>query len=174
MMPCKNNKWLFVLAIYCLLFVGCGYRLVGTGNALPPHIKTIHIPVFENTSSQPEIHRQLTSFVLQSFISDGRLKIVNKDEADLIVDATLSYYNLRNVAFSSQDLVSDIIIELEIDLKVTDQVKNEIFIKKKLKQQWDYKSTPDLADTETARLEALDQAYIDFGNRLVSLIIDQF
>ena len=174
MMTCKNNKWLFVLAIYCLFFSGCGYRLVGTGSALPPHIKTIHIPVFENTSSQPEIHRQLTSFVLQSFISDGRLKIVNKDEADLIVDATLSYYNLRNVAFSSQDLVSDIIIELEIDLKVTDQVKNEIFIKKKLKQQWDYKSTPDLADTETARLEALDQAYIDFGNRLVSLVIDQF
>ena len=174
MIPCKNNKWLFVLAIYCLFFSGCGYHLVGTGKALPSHIKTIHIPVFENISSQPEIHRQLTSFVLQSFISDGRLKIVNKDEADLIVDATLSYYNLRNVAFSSQDLVSDIIIELEIDLKVTDQVKNEIFIKKKLKQQWDYKSTPDLADTETARLEALDQAYIDFGNRLVSLIIDQF
>ena len=174
MMTCKNNKWLFVLAIYCLFFSGCGYRLVGTGSALPPHIKTIHIPVFKNTSSQPEIHRQLTSFVLQSFISDGRLKIANKDDADLIVDATLSYYNLRNVAFSSQDLVSDIIIELEIDLKVTDQVKNEIFIKKKLKQQWDYKSTPDLADTETARLEALDQAYIDFGNRLVSLIIDQF
>ena len=173
-MPWKNNKWLFVLAIDCMFFSGCGYHLVGTGNTLPPHIKTIHIPVFENTSSQPEIHRQLTSFVLQSFISDGRLKIVNKDEADLIVNATLSYYNLRNVAFSSQDLVSDIIIELEIDLKVTDQVKNEIFIKKKLKQQWDYKSTPDLADTETARLEALDQAYIDFGNRLVSLIIDQF
>ena len=173
-MPCKNNIWLFVLAIYCLFFSGCGYHLVGTGNTLPTHIKTIHIPVFENTSSQPEIHRQLTTFVLQSFISDGRLKIVIKDDADLIVDATLSYYNLRNVAFSSQDLVSDIIIELEIDLKVTDQVKNEIFIKKKLKQQWDYKSTPDLADTETARLEALDQAYIDFGNRLVSLIIDQF
>ena len=174
MIPCKNNKWLFVLAIYCLFFWGCGYHLVGTGSALPSHIKTIHIPVFENTSSQPEIHRQLTSFVLQSFISDGRLQIVNKDEADLVVNATLSYYNLRNVAFSSQDLVSDIIIELEIDLKVTDQVKNKIFMEKELKQQWDYKSTPDLADTETARLEALDQAYIDFGNRLVSLIIDQF
>ena len=90
------------------------------------------------------------------------------------MDGKLSYYNLRNVAFSSQDLVSDIIIELHIDLKVIDQVKNEIFMEKELKQQWDYKSTPDLADTETARLDALDQAYIDFGNRIVSLIIDQF
>ncbi|MZG54179.1 MAG: hypothetical protein F3743_11525 [Nitrospinae bacterium] len=174
MMPKKNFKWLSVIAIYCLVFSGCGYRLIGTNSALPPHIKTIHIPVFENTSAQPEIHRQLTSFVLQSFISDGRLKIVKKEEADLVVDGKLSYYNLRNVAFSSQDLVSDIIIELHIDLKVIDQVKNEIFMEKELKQQWDYKSTPDLADTETARLDALDQAYIDFGNRIVSLIIDQF
>ena len=170
----KINKWLSTSVFFCLVFSGCGYSLVGTGSALPKHIKTIHVPVFENTSSQPEIHRELTSVVLQSFISDGRLKIANKDDADLIVDATLNYYNLRNVAFSSQDLVSDIIIELEVELKVTDQVKNKVFIEKKLKQQWDYKSTPDLADTETARIQALGQAYIDFGNRLVSLIIDQF
>lgn len=163
-----------LFAISCFLLSGCGYHLVGTGSTLPPHIKSIFIPVFENTSSQPEIHRELTSIVLQSFISDGRLKIAKKEDADLVLEGILSYYNLRNVAFSSQDLVSDIIIELEIKIKVTDQVKNEIFMEKKLKQQWDYNSTPDIADTETARLEALDLAYNDTGNRLVSLIIDQF
>ena len=63
--------------------------------------------------------------------------------------------------------------DYEIRINLFD-IKNKILMEKELKQQWDYKSTPDLADTETARLEALDQAYIDFGNRLVSLIIDQF
>jgi len=170
----KKNNWRLPLIILCIFLSGCGYRLVGTGNSLPPHIKTIFISVFENTSSQPEIHRELTSVVLQSFISDGRLKVVKKNEADLVMDATLSYYNLRNVAFSSVDLVSDIILELEVEFKVTDQVKNKIFMEKKLKQQWDYKSSSDIAETETARLEALDLAYNDMGNRLVSLIIDQF
>ncbi len=174
MKPNPKNNWRFFCTIFYFLLSGCGYHLIGTGNSLPSHIKTIHIPVFENTSSQPEIHRELTSVVLQSFISDGRLKVAKKDKADLVLDATLSYYNLRNVAFSSQDLVSDIIIELEVDLKVTDQVKNKIFMEKKLKQQWDYKSTADIAGTERARLEALDLAYNDMGNRLVSLIIDQF
>ena len=55
-----------------------------------------------------------------------------------------------------------------------DQVKNKIFLKEELKNQWDYKSNSDIGDTETERLKALDQAYIDLGNRLVSLIIDQF
>ena len=174
MNPKKKNNWLLSFFISCFLFSGCGYHLVGTGNTLPPHLKTIYISVFQNTSSQPEIHRELTSAVLQSFISDGRLKVARKDNADLIMDATLNYYKLRNVSFGSQDLVSNIIVEVEIDLTITDQIKNKIFMKEKFKTQWDYKSTSDIAATERARLKALDLGFQDLGRRLVSLLIDQF
>ena len=170
----KRRNWLLLFAISCCLFYGCGYHLVGTGKNLPAHLRTISIPVFKNTSSQPEIHRELTSAILQSFISDGRLKVVKKEDADLVMNGTLSYYNKRAVSFNSQDLVADFIIEIEVKLEVFDQVKNKIFLKEELKNQWDYKSNSDIGDTETERLKALDQAYIDLGNRLVSLIIDQF
>jgi len=166
-----KKNWLF---IFCLLFSGCGYHLVGTGSTLPAHIKSIAIPVFENSSSQPEIHRELTSIILRSFINDGRLKVTNKDDADLVMTGALTYYDTRTASFSSEDLASDIIIELGVDIEVTDQVKNKIFLKQKLKTQWDYKSTSDISDTETARLRALDDAYNELGTRLVSLIIDQF
>ena len=174
MTPKKKNNWLLSFSISCFLFSGCGYHLVGTGSTLPPHLKTIYISVFKNTSSQPEIHRELTSAVLRSFISDGRLKVARKDNADLIMDATLNYYQLRNVSFGSQDLVSNIILEFGVRLKVTDQVKNKIFMEKELKTQWDYKSTSDIATTESARLEAEDLAFQDLGRRLVSLLVDQF
>jgi hypothetical protein len=159
----------------CLLLPNCGYRLVGTDkNTLPAHIKSISIPVFENSSSQPEIHRELTSMILRSFINDGRLKVTKKDDADLLMTGDLTYYDIRTAAFSSRDLASDIIIELEVDIEVTDQVKNKIFLKQKIKTQWDYKSTSDISDTEIARLRALDDAYNELGTRLVSLIIDHF
>jgi len=174
MKPKKKNNWLLAFSISCFLFSGCGYQLVGTGNTLPPHLKSIHISVFKNTSSQPEIHRQLTSAVLKSFISDGRLKVARKNNADLIMEATLNYYKIRNVSFGSQDLVGNIILEFGVQLKVTDQVKNKIFIEKEVKTQWDYKSTSDIAGTERARLEAADLAFQDLGRRLVSLIVDQF
>ncbi len=166
-----KNIWLLT---FCFLFSGCGYQLIGTGNTLPAHLKSISIPVFKNSSSQPEIHRELTSIILRSFINDGRLKVTNKDAADLVMTGTLTYYDLRTASFSSEDFSSDIIIELGVDVEVTDQVKNKIFLKEKLKTQWDYKSTSDIADTETARLRALDDAYNELGTRLVSLIIDQF
>ena len=174
MKPKKKNNWLLSFSISCLIFSGCGYHLVGTGTSLPSHLKTIFIPVFKNTSSQPEIHRELTSAVLEAFISDGRLKVAKKGNADLIMDATLTYYQKRNVSFGSQDLVSNIIVEVEIELKVTDQIKNKIFMKEIFKTQWDYKSTSDIAATERARLKALDLGFQDLGRRLVSLLIDQF
>ena len=174
MKPKKKNNWLLSFSISCFLFSGCGYHLVGTGSSLPPHLKTIFISVFKNTSSQPEIHRELTRAVLETFINDGRLKVARKDDADLIMDGVLTYYTKRNVAFGSEDLVSNIIIEVEIELKVTDQIKNKIIIQEKLKTQWDYKSTSDIATTERARLEAIDLGFQDLGRRLVSLLIDQF
>jgi len=174
MKPKKKNNWLLSFSISCFLFSGCGYHLVGTGSSLPSHLKTISIPVFKNTSSQPEIHRELTSAVLEAFISDGRLKVAKKGNADLIMDATLIFYQKRNVSFGSQDLVSNIIVEVEIDLTITDQIKNKIFMKEKFKTQWDYKSTSDIAATERARLKALDLGFQDLGRRLVSLLIDQF
>ena len=170
----KKNNWLLSFSISCFIFSGCGYHLVGTGSSLPPHLKTIFISVFKNTSSQPEIHRELTSAVLESFISDGRLEVVKKDDADLIMDANLTYYKQRNVSFGSQDLVSNIIVEVEIELIVTDQVKNKIFMKEKFQTQWDYVSTSDVTTTERARLEALDLGFEDLGRRLVSLLVDQF
>ena len=166
-----KNIWLLT---FCLLLSSCGYHLVGTGNTLPAHLKSIAIPVFENSPSQPEIHRELTSIILRSFINDGRLKVTKKDDADLVMNGALTYYATRTAAFSSEDLASDIIIELGVEVEVTDQVKNKIFLKQKLKTQWDYKSTSDISDTETARLQALDDAYNELGTRLVSLIVDQF
>ena len=174
MKPKKKNNWLLSFSISCFLFSGCGYHLIGTGNSLPTHLKTISIPVFKNSSSQPEIHRELTSAVLEAFISDGRLKVAKKGNADLVMDATLVFYQKRNVSFGSQDLVSNIIVEVEIDLTITDQIKNKIFMKEKFKTQWDYKSTSDIAATERARLKALDLGFQDLGRRLVSLLIDQF
>ena len=112
------------LLVISLLLNGCGYHLVGTGSSLPPHLKTLSIPVFSNSSSEPEIHRELTSNIIDSFISDGRLKVVRKGESDMVMKGTLYYYDLKAVSFSSSDFVSDYIVELGVDVEVIDKVND--------------------------------------------------
>lgn len=167
-------KHIFFKFWILLLLSGCGYNLVGTGSTLPEHLKTISIPVFTNNSSQPEIHRELTSAVIDSFVTDGRIKVVKKSQADMVMTGNLFYYDLRTVAFSANDFAEGYIVELGVDVEVMDKVNNIPYLKQHLRTNWNYKATPDIVDTESARLAALNQAYQILGNRLVSLLINQF
>ena len=164
----------WILLGIALLANGCGYHLVGTGSSLPPHLNTLFIPVFTNSSSEPEIHRELTSSIIDSFITDGRLKIVGESKADMVMKGNLYYYNLRAVSFSSSDFASDYIVKLGVEVEVIDKVHDKSYMKFKGTVKWDYKATSDIVDTESARLAALEEAYKELSNRLVSLLIDQF
>ena len=164
----------WILFGIALLLNGCGYHLVGTGSSLPSHLKTLFIPVFTNSSSEPEIHRELTSSIINSFITDGRLKIVRKGNSDMVMKGSLFYYDLRAVSFSSSDFASDYIVKLGVEVEVIDKVYDKPYIKDNFTTKWDYKATSDIVDTESARLAALEEAYKELGNRLVSLLIDQF
>ncbi len=163
-----------LLLLIALLLNGCGYHLVGTGSSLPKHLKTLYIPVFKNSSSQPEIHRELTSAIINSFIRDGRLKIVRKGKADMVMKGSLFYYDLRAAAVGTSGFAADYIISLGVEVEVIDKINDEPYMKDKFTTKWDYKVTADIVGAETSRLAALEEAYNELGNRLVSLLIDQF
>jgi outer membrane lipopolysaccharide assembly protein LptE/RlpB len=164
------NLWVLLT----LLLNGCGYHLTGTGSTLPKHLKTLSIPVFTNSSFQPEIHRELTSAIINAFITDGRVKLVPKGQSDMVMKGNLIHYELKTVSFSANDFADDYIVVLGVDIEVTDKVKNEPYLKQNLRAEWNYTATSDIVNTESARLAALEEAYRVMGNRLVSLLVNQF
>jgi outer membrane lipopolysaccharide assembly protein LptE/RlpB len=164
------NLWVLLT----LFLNGCGYHLTGTGSTLPKHLKTLSIPVFTNSSSQPEIHRELTSAIINAFITDGRVKVVRKGQSNMVMKGNLIHYELKTVSFSANDFAGDYIVVLGVDVEVTDRVKNKPYLKQNLKTEWNYTATSDIVDTESARLAALEEAYRVLGNRLVSLLVNQF
>ena len=163
-----------LLIVFALLLNGCGYHLMGTSSTLPKHLKTIFIPVFTNSSSQPEIHRQLTSAIINSFVTDGRVKVVQKTQADMVMTGDLFYYELKTVSFNSNNFATGYIVKLGINVEVVDKANNKPYLKQTFRTEWNYKATSDIVGTESARLAALEQAYLVLGNRLVSLLINQF
>ncbi len=155
---------------------GCGYQMAGQGaSQLPPHLKTIAIPVFENNSSEPTIQRPFTEALRRAFITDGRLRLVNnKAGADLLVTGTLTKYWIRAVAFDTNDVAIEYWVYLEANVLVQDQVENQVYLKQKLKTRWDYQADNRITTTEASRQEALVQTYRVLSQRLVSLVNDKF
>ena len=154
----------------------CGYQMAGRGSSqLPPHLKTIAIPVFENNSGEPTIQRPFTEALRRAFITDGRLRLVNnKAGANLLVTGTLTKYSIRAVAFSSLDVAIEYWVYLEADVLVKDQVKNQTYLKQTLRTRWEYQADDRVTTSEASRQEALVQTYRVLSQRLVSLVNDKF
>ena len=162
------------LLVGVLVSSSCGYHLAGYGSTLASHIRAISIPVFKNSSSEPNIQRDATDAIRRAFISDGRLKVTDTSKADLLMRGTLTNYQLRGVSFSSEDSAEEYIVRLGIEVEVYDRIKKRIIFSQKLTTQWDYRSTSSVVDSESEKYTALKEAYDDLADKLVSITIEQF
>ena len=52
---------LLPFALCLLTFLGCGYRVAGRGDRLPPGVKTIAVPVFTNSTRQFKIEQRVSA-----------------------------------------------------------------------------------------------------------------
>lgn len=84
-------------------FGGCAYT---TRNSLPPHAKTIAVPVFANKTYIGDYTRKLevevTEAVRNTFIQTGELKLAGRENADLILEGEIMKMDrevLRNDRF---------------------------------------------------------------------------
>ncbi len=92
-----NNKILLSVITMMLCFAGCAnYRL---GTTLPKHIKTIYVENFRNQTIEPNIEGRITADTRARFQRDGQLKVVSKDEADIVLNATLLSYDIESLLY---------------------------------------------------------------------------
>jgi len=86
----------------------------------------------------------------------------------------LRSYTLQAVSFNSNDVALAYYVALGVDIDVRDMVKRKKFLKQKFTTKWDFRAQTNVINSEAARLAALKSAYKELGNRLVSIVIDQF
>ncbi|MDO9541769.1 MAG: LptE family protein [Kiritimatiellia bacterium] len=100
-----SKLWKFKkTVIFCVLLglVGCvGYRL---GSTLPPDIKTVYVPLFANRSREPLIENDATRALIAELQKDGTLKVVNIENADVILECTLTSVSLNPLRYNRDDV----------------------------------------------------------------------
>jgi hypothetical protein len=105
-----------------LLLNGCGYT--ASPAVLPPHLRTIAIPVFENQTSEYTLEQAVTDAVVARFVSDGHLRIVDEKSADCVVHGRLTQYRNAIFGISNTDLAQEYRVTIGVAVVFKDQVKN--------------------------------------------------
>ena len=75
----------------------CGYR---TGTSLAPNVTSIHVSSFNNRTGDPDVETVATSATVREFQKDGSLRMSSTDEADAIIEATVTGLTLEPLRYS--------------------------------------------------------------------------
>ena len=101
--------------LLAVFVAGCGYT---TGSLLPSHIQTIRIEPFRNRIEltdelsfdeyrfrdyTPHLETDITEEVIDRFINDGHLKVVEAESADIILSGELIDYLKTPVRYGSDN-----------------------------------------------------------------------
>jgi Lipopolysaccharide-assembly len=106
-----------------LLLVGCGYT--ASPALLPSHLKTIAIPVFENGTPEAQLEQQVTDEVVQRFVRDNHLKIVDEKNANAILRGKVTQYKNAVYGFSANTSTANAYrVTLAVQVTFKDLVKN--------------------------------------------------
>lgn len=90
--------------------------------ALPSYLKTISIPLFEDRTSWAGLREELTSRVIDAFINDNTLKVIDDEKsADLVLRGTITSIQEKYVAISQQENVEQKQIWVNVNIKCVNQ-----------------------------------------------------
>jgi len=127
----KNKKQvtLFIL-ILLLLLNSCGYY--SFKGALPSHIQAVAIPIFIDKSGYPGVLEKVTDTVIESFISDNTLKVVDESKADIIINGTIQSVTQKAAAITAGETVSEYQMHVSIkvlceDIKQSKKLYDKVF-----------------------------------------------
>jgi len=105
-----------------LLSAGCGYT--ASPALLPQHLKTVAIPVFENGTPEVQLEQEITDAVIQRFVRDNHLKIVDEKSANAVIRGKVTQYRNAVFGFSSSAQANEYRVTIGVEVTFKDLVKN--------------------------------------------------
>ena len=126
----KNNIFIILLAL--IIFSNCGYY--SFKGALPSHIQSVAIPIFIDKSGYPGMLEKTTDSVIESFVSDNTLKVVDESKADIIINGTIQSVTQKAAAIKAGETVSEYQMHVSIKVLCEDIRKSKKLYEKVFRQ----------------------------------------
>ena len=158
-----TKRYLFAVITIYLVFVSCGYY--SFKGALPPDIKTIAIPLLDDNTSESGVRENMTNILLEAFISDNTLTIVDEDKADLVLTGTINSIRVKPFIVQAGENVSESQVVVTARFKCQNIKTSKIMFEKNLSEY----GLMDISAGLDERNEAIQQALELMKDKVIDL-----
>ncbi len=155
----KYKKFLFPILLSFALTgcAGCPYSF--TGASLPPEMKTIAIPIFEDLSGFGEagLREKITDELIRKFTDDNTLKISDRKISDTILEGAILNVRDEPSVITGRERVSTRRITISVKANFTDLKTRKKIWEKNFSQWGDYDAASGgIASRQTGFQTAID------------------
>jgi outer membrane lipopolysaccharide assembly protein LptE/RlpB len=163
---------LLALALAAVGLGACGYSFRGT---LPPHIRTVAVPIFMNRTQEPGVESIVTRAIVEAFATNGRLRVVRPADADAILEGEVTTYSVGAISFDQTLNVQQYRLVVVLNLRMRDLRRKEVLFQQTgVTEQADFRVIGPVSSTISREETALSQAAGEIARSIVSLAIDRF
>ena len=121
-MTLRRGPWTAGVAGLALFAGSCAYT---TSTALlPAHLRAIAIPVFENATTEYTLEQVITQTVIERFVQDNHLKVVDERSANAVLRGKITLYRNAIFGFSNTVQAQEYRVTLAVSVTLKDVVKN--------------------------------------------------
>jgi len=114
------NSVMLAMVLAVAALPSCGYHLSGTGLLVPEGTRTIAVPGFINHTNEPYVDVEVTKFVTDEFIADGRLRVVDVEAADIVLRGKVVKYEVAALSYTASSYVQQYRVRIVVDASLDD------------------------------------------------------
>jgi outer membrane lipopolysaccharide assembly protein LptE/RlpB len=163
----------FLLSIIIFLFIGCGYRLMGTGGALPPGVRVLAVPPFERQVAVLQLDQRVTEQVRQELIRRTKVRVqAAKEGADAVLYGVLTNYSVVPISYDQQGRANRFQVSMAAKLRLADASGKNIYESEgyRFTQNYERSASPQTYINEEK--VAYDVVARDFARNLVGRLLE--
>ena len=165
--PHSALRTLLILLPFLFLSSNCYYST--SASALPSTIKTVAIPLFQDETVETDIKEQLTDAIVEKFLENNQLRVVDVRDADAMVIGTITDVREEALAFS-QGTINELRIWIVVNVRFEDVGNRDVlWEEEELLTFGDYEV---VTGTETDREKGIELAVskmaVEILNRTIS------
>ena len=164
----------FALALSFIIDV-CGYKQAGKGKSLPANIKTIAIPVFQNSSLKYRVEQRFTQGIIDEILKRARaLRVVtNQDNADAVLNGDIRSFNARGSILDDRGRTRVWDVRIVVSIVVRDLKTHKIIYQNpRLSFEGEYQLSDDPQSFFNEENPAVDRIARDFAQTIVSTLME--
>ena len=102
--------------VHCALCIVSGCAAYKWGSQLPAAYRDAAVPMFNNSTAQPELEALLTQNVRREILHDGALRLRDLDDATIIIRGRVKSFESRVARYSNE--MRDLPVEFRVTMAV--------------------------------------------------------